>query len=92
MKHDMKNTLSVIMQLAENEDVKSNVELQNYLAELNQTMGKLEFQYKTGNTVVDILLNMKYHELTRVMPDIQLNADALLFPDNLKIQSLQMSL
>lgn len=92
MKHDMKNTISVIMQLAVNEDVKLNVELQNYLSELNQTMDKLEFQYKTGNTVVDILLNMKYHELTRVMPDVQLNTDSLLFLDDLQIQGYDIGI
>ena len=92
MKHDMKNTLSVIMQLAINSEDTPNDELQKYLAELNQTMDKLEFQYKTGNTVVDILLNMKYHELTRCMPDILLNADRLLFPNNLQIQGYDIGI
>ena len=41
MKHDMKNTLSVIMQLAGNEEGRTNEELQNYLSELNQTMDRL---------------------------------------------------
>ena len=92
MKHDMKNTLSVIMQLALNEEGQSNEELQNYLSELNQTMGRLDFRYKTGNSVVDVLLNMKYHELTRTMPDIQLNANRLLFPENLKIQGYDIGI
>ena len=92
MKHDMKNTLSVIMQLVVNEEKQANEELQNYLSELNQTMDRLDFQYKTGNSVVDILLNMKYHELTRIMPDIQLNADRLLFPENLQIQGYDIGI
>ena len=92
MKHDMKNTLSVIMQLAVNEEGQTNEELQNYLSELNQTMDRLDFQYKTGNSVVDVLLNMKYHELTRTMPDIQLNADRLLFPENLQIQGYDIGI
>lgn len=92
MKHDMKNTLSVIMQLAGNEEGQNNEELQNYLSELNQTMDRLDFQYKTGNSVVDILLNMKYHELTRIMPNIQLNADRLLFPNNLQIQGYDIGI
>ena len=92
LKHDMKNTLSVIIQLAVNEEAQPNEELQNYLSDLNQTMNRLDFQYKTGNSVVDILLNMKYHELTCKMPDILLNADRLLFPENLKIQSYDIGI
>ena len=41
---------------------------------------------------MDILLNMKYHELTRTMPDIQLNADRLLFPENLQIQGYDIGI
>ena len=92
MQEHMKNTLSVIMQLAGNEEGQTNEELQNYLSELKQTMDRLDFQYKTGNSVVDILLNMKYHELTRTMTDIQLNADRLLFPENLQIQGYDIGI
>jgi sensor histidine kinase regulating citrate/malate metabolism len=85
MKHDMKNTISVITQLASKNG--ENTELQTYLSELNQTIGSLEFQFKTGNTVVDTLLNMKYHEAVREMPDLQMDADKLLFPETIQIQS-----
>ena len=83
MKHDMKNTLAVIMQLAGKEEE----ELQTYLAELNQNFDRLEFQFKTGNTVVDTLLNMKYHEAIRTIPDIRIDAERLLFSDEMHIQS-----
>ena len=92
MKHDMKNTLSVIMQLALDEEGKCNEELQKYLSEMNQTMDRLDFKYKTGNSVVDILLNMKYHELIRILPDVSLNADRLLFPEKLKIQGYDIGI
>lgn len=109
MKHDMKNTLSVIMQLAVNKEqiaqrnchgeVKNHTlenqpdeELERYLKELNQTMDRLEFQYKTGNSVVDVLLNMKYHELARTMSDIKLNADRLIFPKKMKLQSYDIGI
>ena len=92
MKHDMKNTLSVIMQLAGNDMSESHEDLQKYLSELNQTMDRLDFQYKTGNSVVDVLLNMKYHELTRSMPEVQLKADRLLFPENLQIQGYDIGI
>ena len=83
MKHDMKNTLAVIMQLAGREEA----ELQTYLTELNQNFDNLEFQFKTGNTVVDTLLNMKYHEAIRIIPDIRIDAERLLFSDEMHIQS-----
>lgn len=83
MKHDMKNTLAVIMQLAG----KEKAELQTYLLELEQNFNRLEFQFKTGNTVVDILLNMKYHEVIRTIPDIQIDAERLLFSEDIYIQS-----
>ena len=88
MKHDMKNTLSVIMQLAGGKEK----ELQAYLEELNQTMDRLEFRFKTGNTVVDTLLNMKYHEIIRTVPDLQMDVEGLQFPEKLFIQSYDIGI
>ena len=45
--------------------MEENTELQAYLSELNRGLEKLEVRFKTGNTVVDTLLNMKYHEAVR---------------------------
>ena len=87
MKHDMKNTITVIMQLADKNGNAENTELHAYLSELNQTFDRLEFHFKTGNTVVDTLFGRKYHEIMRTIPDLQLYADKLLFPENLIIQS-----
>lgn len=107
MKHDMKNTLSVVMQLAagdtgEKGNVRQqpadsgqhlyNKELQNYLAELNHSMEQLEFRFKTGNSVADTLLNMKYHEITHMIPDLQMDAEGLVFPDTLAIQSYDLGI
>lgn len=88
MKHDMKNTLSVIMQLASGKEE----ELQSYLEELNQTMDRLEFRFKTGNTVVDTLLNMKYHEIASTVPDLQMDVEGLQFPEKLFIQSYDIGI
>ena len=89
MKHDMKNSLTVIMQLA---DSGSNEELRDYLSGLSQTFDRLEFQYKTGNAVVDTLLNTKYHEIMNTLPDLQFHADKLLFPEKLMIQSYDIGI
>lgn len=97
MKHDMKNTLSVIMQLAAgnkcltNEE-RENAELQAYLTELNRTMDRLEFKFKTGNTVVDTLLNMKYYEALRAIPDLHMDAERLLFRGDLLVQSYDIGI
>ena len=88
MRHDMKNTISVIMQLAAGKEE----ELQAYLEELNETMDRLEFRFKTGNTVVDTLLNMKYHEIASTVPDLQMDVEGLQFPEKLFIQSYDIGI
>lgn len=85
MKHDMKNTLAVIMQLAGEKGNKEDEDLQAYLKELHQTMDRLEVQFKTGNTVADTLINMKYHEAMKTMPKLRFEADRLLFPEDLSV-------
>ena len=92
MKHDMKNTLSVIMQLAAGKEEGREEELQTYLEELSQTMDRLEFRFKTGNTVIDTLLNMKYHEITHAVPDLQMDVEGLQFPEKLFIQSYDIGI
>ena len=84
MKHDMKNTLAVIQRLSAGE---GSGELQEYLSELNRGLEKLEVRFRTGNTVVDTLLNMKYHEAVRDMPDLRMDADKLLLPQGIQIHS-----
>ncbi len=87
MKHDMKNTLSVVLRLAAKKGESENEELQAYLGELNQTFDSLDFHFKTGNSVIDTMLNMKYHEALRMVPDLQVDVSKLLLPRNLAIQS-----
>ena len=84
MKHDMKNTISVIQRLSAGE---GSGELEEYLSELNRGLEKLEVRFKTGNTVVDTLLNMKYHEAVRDVPGLKMDADKLMLPQGLEIHS-----
>lgn len=90
MKHDMKNTLAIVMQLAAGN--KADEALQAYLAELGKTMERLDVRFATGNTVVDTLLSMKYHEAVRAIPDLQMHTDQLLFPKTLLIQSFDIGI
>lgn len=87
MKHDMKNTLAVIMQLAAQNDGEENMELQSYLSELHRTMDRLDMEFRTGNAVADTLLNMKYHEALSALPGIRFDAQGLLFPETFNIHS-----
>ncbi len=101
MKHDMQNTISIIMQLTEgiektaSEDARdgnggSIQALQEYLSEMGHSFDALEMRYRTGNAVVDTLLSMKYHEICRTMPELKFETDGLLFPDSMYIQSYDM--
>lgn len=87
IKHDMKNTVSVIMRLSELNGEEENMELKKYLAELSGDLEKSESLFKTGNTVADTMLNIKYHEGKRYIPELEIDAKELVFPEKLKILS-----
>ncbi len=84
MKHDMKNTFAIIQCLFAGEEGR---ELQEYLSELNRGLEKLELRFRTGNTIVDTLLNMKYHEAVRDVHGLRMDADKLLLPQGIEIHS-----
>lgn len=90
MKHDLKNTVSVIRQLSNNSE--DNAELQAYISEMDQCLEKMEVRFNTGNTVADTLLNMKYYEAVRNVPDINIYADDLIFSQELKIHSYDIGI
>ena len=94
MKHDMKNTLAVIGQLSKEKEffLEEKDELQEYLADLNQTFDRLDMRFRTGNTVADTLLNMKYHEAVRLVRDLEMDTDRLVFPQDLKIHSYDIGI
>lgn len=87
IKHDMKNTVSVIMRLSDLKVGEENMELKKYLAELSGDLEKSESLFKTGNTVADTLLNIKYHEAKRYIEELQIDAKGVIFPKGLKILS-----
>lgn len=92
MKHDMRNTLAVVSQLASASEGQGTEELKRYLAEIDQTMDQMEPAFRTGNAVVDALLNMKYHEIIRSIPELELDARELLFPEGLHIRSYDIGM
>ncbi len=92
MKHDMKNTLAVVMQLVGKEPENRNVELDRYLSGLNHSLQELEYCFHTGNAVADALLNMKYHKAILQIPGLHLQADTLLFPDAFHISNYDIGI
>ena len=84
MKHDMKNQLAVLNGLIHRKD--NDKVLPDYLNQLNQTVGKLDFPFQTGSAVVDSLLSMKYHEACENIPGIQFEAEDLIFSEKINIQ------
>ncbi len=92
IKHDMKNTLSIIKQLASENSEAPNTELYRYISGLSQTMNSLESRFKTGNIIVDCLLNMKYQEAICMIPDLKIDVDNLLFPQTLTVESYDIGI
>lgn len=93
MKHDMKNTLAVIGQIfQENSVFLEKGEMQEYLADLNHAFDQLDMRFRTGNMAADILLNMKYHEAVRLIPDLKMDTDKLVFSKNLQIHSYDIGI
>ena len=95
VKHDMKNTLSVLMGLSRiktpaDAQEEETPEFSEYLSALNKSFEKLELRFSTGNAVADALLNMKYHDVDRCLFRLDFDAEKLLFPADLTVQSYDL--
>lgn len=90
MKHDMKNQLAVLAELAERPETKT--ELQTYLAQVNQTLSRLDFPCRTGSAAVDTLLGIKYHEMRERIPGIVFETEGLVIPESLRVRHMDLSL
>lgn len=56
LRHDMRNHLENIFEYVKKNSEK-NFELENYLKNMSETVEKLNFSYKTGNPITDIILH-----------------------------------
>lgn len=90
MRHDMKNQLAVVAELAGHSGGRE--ELQAYLAQVNNKLTELDFPYRTGSAVLDTLLGIKLHEMQERVPGILFQAEELLVPPDLKIRPMDLSL
>lgn len=90
MKHDMKNQLAVVAELTERPEAQK--ELNVYLAQLNRTLGQLDFPCRTGSAAVDTLFGIKYHEMKERIPGIAFEAEEFAIPERLKVYPMDLSL
>ena len=93
MRHDIKNQIAVVMQLVSQMKDKESIsaEWNDYILELNHSIDRLEFRFRTGNVVADAILNMKFHEAKSKIENIKIEVDNLIFPKNLKIESYDLA-
>lgn len=90
IRHDIKNQMAVIMRLAGSPEGSGEIPL--YLAEMQRTLEQLAPHFTTGNTVVDTILNMKYHEACRRVPEISITMGDMLIPSDFGISSYDIGI
>jgi sensor histidine kinase regulating citrate/malate metabolism len=68
MRHDMKNHLSnmrLLMKQNSFENSESSTELSEYMSRMGETLEKLDFVFKTGNSVSDVVIHQAYVKARR---------------------------
>ena len=73
-------------------DAALNQELETYLARLKTDMDAFDTDFHTGNRVVDTLLKMKQYEIGCWNTKLTIEAEGLLFPDGLNIESYDLAI
>lgn len=91
VRHDMKNQLAVLARLVDQNMKKEDDEIREYLAEMELTVRGLDFHFQTGSAIADTILSMKYHEAVRQMPELTMDIEQLIFPQNLRIQNYDLT-
>lgn len=92
LKHDMRNTLSVVSRLSAGNTPEEQAIMQTYLSGMQDAVEQLEMPFHTGNQVADTILGIKYHEAIQTLPELVIDVDMLYFPDNLVIQSYDIGI
>ncbi len=62
LRHDMRSHLANISLLVKGENGSANEELERYIGKMEDTVKKLDFSYKTGNPITDIIIHQKGQE------------------------------
>jgi sensor histidine kinase regulating citrate/malate metabolism len=91
MRHDMKNHLAnmrLLMKPSSNGEAETLPELGAYLDRMSETLEHLDFAYKTGNSVSDVVIHQAYLEATR--NHIRFTSE-FLYPSTLEIDASDLA-
>ncbi|MBR1853526.1 MAG: sensor histidine kinase [Lachnospiraceae bacterium] len=69
-----------------------NGKLRQYLADIAYSIRETDFKFRTGDSAVDSLLNMKYYAAAEKIPGIRFDAEFFLLPREMKIRSFDLCL
>ncbi|WWR16786.1 GHKL domain-containing protein [Lachnospiraceae bacterium JLR.KK008] len=93
IRHDMRNQLAVVRELMRQtgRGGGGEQELETYMEALERTADSLEPKFKTGNIIADAIINLKYQEAAAAMPDVDIDADELIFPADSGIENYDIA-
>lgn len=89
MRHDLKNTLLVIRELASE---LPESDLQQYVSDLTEDMKKLERPFASGDPVADILLAAKRRAVLEKVPEAAFDADGFRIAEHTGISSYDLGI
>lgn len=82
LRHDMKSHLESIAAVIRRISGKDQEELDSYIEKMETTVSRLDFAYRTGNPITDVILHQKKQEAEK--QNISFEAD-FIYPDKLQI-------
>ena len=82
LRHDMKSHLESIAAVIRKISGKDKEELDNYIEKMETTVSRLDFAYRTGNPITDVIIHQKKQEAEK--QNISFEAD-FIYPDKQQI-------
>lgn len=82
LRHDMKSHLESIAAVIRKISGKDKEELDNYIEKMETTVSRLDFTYRTGNPITDVIIHQKKQEAEK--QNISFEAD-FIYPDKQQI-------
>ena len=82
LRHDMRSHLESIMAVIRRTSGKDREELDNYIGKMETTISRLDFVYRTGNPITDVIIHQKKQEAKK--RHISFEAD-FTYPDKQQI-------
>ncbi|BCN29424.1 ATP-binding protein [Anaeromicropila herbilytica] len=92
MKHDLKNytfEIEALLSLEKEDHGEYQSEINQYLQGIYTSLDKFDMKYKTGNPIIDVVLNRKYQQAKE--NEITFTSN-LIYPKNLNISAFDLSI